>query len=564
MSRKKKRRNILIGTIVLVLVGLFIAARGLINPILETTLDAYLREKLEVRWASPTYRFSYEDLEIDILARRITFTDFRMTPLDEYRELILKDTTARKALRTIKADEITVKGIGLMNFLWDKNIEIDQIDLKAVTMDLLVSPKLKKTSQDVSKPEGKAIEGISLPGIQKLSLGRFNLGNFEMNQISKGTGDTLLSFHSDGGTLDGISLKKADGDDKSYFEPNLKDLVLQLNSQVLDLKKDLYQTSISDLKYSYDSDDLEIQGITFEPRAALESFRNNSRYSYEIYDATVHRLFLEDFNLDRYLDQGIVFVKKMELDSLHLNIFRDKTKPFDTEKRVLLLNQKMEALDFPLHIGAIEVKNSYLQYTEQSDYSTPPMVLDFSDLEVHLSRLTSIPDSIEIGQPLEIELAAKLDRSVPIRVKLNMPYNHSTFTLTGHTEKASSFASLNKTVLPALGLKFTSGSLDGIDFHMAGTPYAVNGELTLRYHDLTVEIDKPDNQKRKTLSWVANTVLKKSNPNPNGKMIVGEIAFDRIPYKGLGNFAWKGVQSGLVNSINPFGNHRVVKPQKAK
>lgn len=562
MSQKKKRRNILIGIIVLVLVGLFIAAKGLINPILETTLDAYLREKLEVRWTSPTYRFSYEDLDIDIVSQRITFTDFRMSPLDEYRELLLKDTTGGKALRTIKADEITVEGIGLMNFLWDKTIEIDEIDVSAVHMDLLVPPKIKKTSKEIAEPKGTAIEGIRLPGIKKLSLGRFNLGGFEMHQIRKGTSDTLLSFHSDGGTLDGMSLINAEGDDKSYFEPNMQDLVLQLNAQVLNLKKALYQVSITQLKYSYDSEDLEVRDIIFAPREDRQSFRDKSQYSYEIYDATVQSLFLEDFNLDRFLDQGIVFLKKMELDSLNLNIFRDKTKPFNTDKRVLLLNQKMEALDFPLHIGAIEVNNSYLQYTEQSDYSKPPLVLDFSDLQVKLSRLTSVPDSLQTEKPLEIELSAKLDRSVPVVVNLTMPYSQKPFRLSGHTEKASSFASLNKTVLPALGLQFTSGSLDGLDFHMTGTPYAVKGELTMRYHDLTVEIDKPDHQKKKTLSWVANTVLKKSNPHHNGRLIIGEIAFDRIPYKGLGNFAWKGVQSGLVNSINPFGNHRVIKHQK--
>ncbi len=563
MKHKKKNRKILIGIILLVFVGLFIAAKGLINPILENSLDAYLKKKLEVRWASPTYRFSYEDLDIDILSERITFTDFRMTPLEEYREVLLKDTLGARALKTIKADQITVQGIGLMNFLWDKNIEIEEIQVGAVTLDLRVSPKLKKTSKDISKPKGAAIEGIRLPGIQKLSLGRFDLGSFDMYQIRKGTTDTLLSFHSNGGIVDGLSLKKAEGDEQSYFQPNLTDLVLELNEQVLNLNKDLYQASLTDLKYTYDSDNLEIRGIVFEPREDRQSFRNNSRYSYEIYDATVKRLFLENFNLDRYLDEGVVFVKKMEIDSLDLNIYRDKTKPFNTERRVLLLNQKMQALEFPLHIGAIEVQNSYLEYTELSDNTKPPLVLDFSDLQVHLSRLTSVPDSLQSGQPLEIELSAKLDRSVPIGVTLNMPYSHQPFRISGHTEKASSFASLNKTVLPALGLQFTSGSLDGLRFEMTGTPSAVKGELTLRYHDLTVEIDKPDQNKRKTLSWAANALLKKSNPHPNGNLIVGEIAFDRIPYKGLGNFAWKGVQSGLVNSINPFGNHRVVKHQKA-
>ena len=565
MAQKKKRRNILIGTIVLVLVGLFVVAKGMINPILEKTLDAYLREKLEVRWASPTYRFSYEEIDIDIVSQRIAFTDFRMTPLEEYREAFLKDTTGGKTLKTIKADEITIQGIGLLNFLWDKTIEIDEIDVRAVTVDHLVPPKLKKTTKDISKPKGAGIEGIRLPGIKKLSLGRFNLGSFDMHQIRKGTSDTLLSFQSEGGNVDGLSLiKPNEGDDKSYFEPNLHDLVLQLNAQVLNLKKDLYQVSITDLKYTYDSDNLEIQGIIFEPREDRQTFRDKSLYSYEIYDATVQRLFLEDFNLDRFLDQGIVVLKKMELDSLNLNIFRDKTKPFNTDKRVLLLNKKMEALDFPLYVGVIVVKNSYLQYTEQSDYSKPPLILDFSDLQVHLSRLTSIPDSLQTDKPLVVELSAKLDRSVPVGVKLNMPYNHHTFQISGHTEKAASFASLNKTVLPALGLQFTSGSLDGLNFHMTGTPYAVKGELTLRYHDLTVEIDKPDQQKKKTLSWVANTLLKKSNPHKNGRLIVGEIAFDRVMYKGIGNFAWKGVQSGLVNSINPFGNHRVVKHQTPK
>jgi hypothetical protein len=41
--------------------------------------------------------------------------------------------------------------------------------------------------------------------------------------------------------------------------------------------------------------------------------------------------------------------------------------------------------------------------------------------------------------------------------------------------------------------------------------------------------------------------------------VVGLIEAERIPYKGLGNFIWKGVQSGLVNSLNPVGKRRVVR-----
>jgi len=41
--------------------------------------------------------------------------------------------------------------------------------------------------------------------------------------------------------------------------------------------------------------------------------------------------------------------------------------------------------------------------------------------------------------------------------------------------------------------------------------------------------------------------------------VVGQIQVERVPYKGLGNYLWKGVESGLINSLSPFGKHRVVK-----
>jgi hypothetical protein len=541
------------------MLGLFLVAKGMINPILEKSLDAYLREKLEVRWSSPTYHFSYEDIEIDILSERITFTGFSMSPLEEYQKVFFSDTLGSKALKEITADRITVQGIGLMNFLWDKNIEIDEIDVGAVTLNLLVPLKSKKPSDKPGATKGSVIEGISLPGIQKLSLGRFVLGSFDMYQIQKDDRDTLLTFHSNGGTVDGLSLKKSETQEKSYFQTNLKDMVLRLDPQVLDLKKDLYQAAFSELVYTYDSRDFEIRDITFQPREDRATFRKNAKFSYEIYDATVKRLFLEDFDLEDFLEHGFVYIKKMELDSLDLKIFRDKTKPYDTGRKVLLLNQKMEALSFPIHIAEIAVQNSYLKYTEQSDVSGAPLVVDFSDLDLTLNNLTSLTDSLQPSESITLELHAKLDRSIPMGVKIDLPYQGKTFHVSGHTEGASSFASLNNTVLPAVGLRFTSGRLDGLRFDITGTPWALSGDLTLLYHGLEVEIDKPDNTKRKMLSWAANTLLKSANPNQQGRTVVGKIECERVPYKGLGNFVWKGVESGLINSVNPFGNHTVIK-----
>lgn len=55
------------------------------------------------------------------------------------------------------------------------------------------------------------------------------------------------------------------------------------------------------------------------------------------------------------------------------------------------------------------------------------------------------------------------------------------------------------------------------------------------------------------MSWAANTVLRTGNPGKNGKTRVVEMSFDRVMYKGLGNFVWKTLQSGIVGSITPTG-----------
>ena len=68
----------------------------------------------------------------------------------------------------------------------------------------------------------------------------------------------------------------------------------------------------------------------------------------------------------------------------------------------------------------------------------------------------------------------------------------------------------------------------------------------------------------KKVSWIANAFMKRSNPNKNGRTVTADINFERLKYKGFANYIWKSIQSGVVNSIMPFGKRRKTKngPQK--
>lgn len=554
----KRKKLVVIGIVALLLLLVAAGSTWFLNPILEKSLDRYAREKIRFLQKTPTYKFTYEDLDLDLMQERITLHNFSMMPLEEFREAFLKGENEVRSIKQLAINEVTIEGVGLMNFLWDKTVQVSAIRIDSVTLDLLLSGTGKKVAKKENKSPGLSLEGIRLPGIQELVLGTFEVGSFTMHQMNLDPRDTLLSFTSAGGRLEGVGVKKPSKEEGSVFQPDLEDLTLYLDEEKLDLRKNLYTMGFRNMEYSYAEQNLHIRDLLFQPREVRDSFRLKNRYSYEIYEATSTDLILEDFDLNAFLERGEFLTNRMLIDSLRLEIFRDKSLPYNTKEKALI-HQKLSQASFPIHIGMIGFRDAYLNYVEQAAPGTPPLEVDFSDLDGRIEYVTSLPDSLAAPKPLVIQLNANLDQAIPIDVRVEMSYMTKRFTAKGHTEGTTDFSSLNKTVLPAIGLQFKSGRLDGLNFQMAGTPSALDGSLTLLYHNLEVELYKENHEKRKTLSWAANVLLKRSNPKPNGRTVVSEIYTERVPYKGLGNYLWKAVESGLINSLNPFGKHKVVK-----
>ena len=74
------------------------------------------------------------------------------------------------------------------------------------------------------------------------------------------------------------------------------------------------------------------------------------------------------------------------------------------------------------------------------------------------------------------------------------------------------------------------------------------------YHDLEAKVFKSHSlEKNKFLSWTVNTLIHKSNPKHKKQAREVIMDFERNKDKGLGNFIWKTLETGLVNTIAPGG-----------
>jgi hypothetical protein len=169
-------------------------------------------------------------------------------------------------------------------------------------------------------------------------------------------------------------------------------------------------------------------------------------------------------------------------------------------------------------------------------------------LNVHSAGYTE-----DAKQPLTLQLETDLLDAIHVGLEMQMSYATDAFSMKGRTDGTSKLMALNPTVYPAMNMRFQKGRLDGIQFQARGNSRRMKGTLTMRYSDLEVELFKADHLEDKTLSWLANGLVKHSNPNRRGKVIVGEIQVARDLNKGAMNYVWKGIQCGVMNTFNPLG-----------
>jgi hypothetical protein len=212
-------------------------------------------------------------------------------------------------------------------------------------------------------------------------------------------------------------------------------------------------------------------------------------------------------------------------------------------------------MEMQLYIGEVNLRNSKLVYQEKEEGRSELMTVELGDLNATISFITSIKDSILTTKPLKATIRAKLMNKPTLRVDFEFPlHTHSDLFYFSGWLGATSLSIFDEASSPAIGLRFLEGNLQSLYFKASATATTSRGEMTMLYDNLQAELLKKDNEStNKFMSWAANTVLRTGNPGANGKTRVVEMSFDRVMYKGLGNFFWKTLQSGIVGSVTPSG-----------
>ncbi len=540
MSFNKKHKialgAVLILALILLLGSIFISR--IISQKVVTLLEDQNIENLHI---------SIEKTKFSLFDRSLVFTGLHLGPRDSALAKLKKNKLEKKSLQKVSISRLKFKGIHLTTLLFSKQLKINKMIIDDPLYQHFTNGE-KQTSNEIKKP--LELDSIHLKELKGFQLDHIKVTNLKVQLIDVMNNDINfenkpLNFDVSGFKLEEIST--------NYFKLLPIQDVFEMTRIKVEFPKIKYQFSIDALKYHFGDDQWQISNLKYKPTVNKLTLVNSYIYNTEVYDLNIKDIKIFKLDVEKIFENKGVFIDSIQLTQLNMEIYKDKRKPFDLNKRPKLPQQKLKELKMPLLIHKISVSESKMVYEEKLEHKDILMKATMNDLNINIFNITSIKEYREV--PLKIDLNTQFMGKANLNVDILLPLadDQNTFFFSGYLGP-SEMTFYDSAVIPAIGLKILEGKIESLSFQGSANNYTSNGTMTMMYHDLDAEVFKKKNtDKNEFLTWSVNHLVHKSNPGNNGEVREATMKFERVMYKGFGNFLWKTLQNGIVNSIAPFG-----------
>ena len=561
----KKGRKILLvilASIIIILLALILSLNLIMGKIINNTID----NQLELMSEQTDKYLSVEKVRFNIFSRTISIKNIIIKPDSSLIENLKHGKLDHVSVTDIKIASLKLQGFDIYELLIDRNLILKKIILKGSNFTIYKNENRAEVVEDENASPPFSVDSIYIEGLNRINLSKVVVDNYTYTIVKVNSNDTVFSFGGSDFEIKGLALESSENT-KGFFRFNNEKLSLKMRQQRIDLKNANYFIYLKKLDFSFSDSIISIDNLKVKPTKDKYKLGASYKYTKEVFDVEVKSTKIYGYNIGTAIRHGIFEIDSVLIDGLNIDLYKDRTRPFDLEKRPLFIQEQLKHLELPLHISKILISNSKFTYEMRPEGSKKLLHVNITKINADMGFITSIKDSLQSGKRLRINLSGQLMGVSSLDLKIIMPYNSAvdTFYFSG-TLGSADFAKFNPALYPATGIKFKGGKLNSMKFYANASPKSAKGLMTMLYDDLEAEIPKKDaKESNKFLSFGANAVLRTSNPNKKGKTRIALIQNDRIEYKGFGNLLWKSVQSGLVNTILPTGkSHKEEKKNKNK
>lgn len=457
--------------------------------------------------------------------QNISVESFDLNPKSgRIRNIVAKHTSSPKMAMDFKANLVQF-AINDFKFV-DKKLNLD-------IKDVLIDGINGKITAGKAIPKKKTVvTGIQFPIVVR----KISVKNSNITYESK---DQPLTFNDLNATVSQLEL--VENNAKNGMAVKVKDYALTTKNFVY--KTEFYKMNVGAL--ALNKDKIEINQFAMIPLVSRAQFIRMIPVERDLYDIKVNTISAQG-NWDLFSENKFINATNVTVNSANANIFRSKI-PVDDPKEKPLYSKLLRSIKIPVYIGNLNLKNSVLEYEEDTPQSDGPGKLTFANFNMNVKNLNSGKMK---GKPTQVAIKIDCDFMKTSPLSVNWGFNVADlgdrFSISGRLANIPARA-LNSFIVPYLSVSAT-GTIQEMVFDFKGNPKGIGGAFNLKHKDLKISIlDKKSKQKKGFLSAVANVFIKTDSDKLPESVIVEGV--ERDPTKSFFNMFWKGVEDGLKKTL---------------
>jgi hypothetical protein len=477
-------------------------------------------------------------------------------------KLVETPNTNTNNLLGIYTDELRINGLNILNLVFDRYININNIDITNSRAHITKIANGKNESNFSSVDFEKKLQEKLRQMFVRFKIGDLNIRNAEVNYTdrTKAKPDTF--------SLDRMFLRVTNfnaqrelPDGTLFLSDDIRFSVRHFNE---DLSGGFYNLAFDEAGFSLKDKSLWVNNTHLKPLLGKYEFGIEMGYQKSRLDLSKADLRFSGIDFRALADRQNIRADSVILSNLQLKAFKDKHIPEDTLRRPPDFLKLLLSFDNVVDIREAEIKDADIIYEQNSEQYDKTGTISFRDMNATISNITNDTARIKDNKYMRARLSAKLQNEADMKVSFRFPLDTTENSVFVGLVDTFNLHSLNDFIENTILLSVEEGQSTKISFHVTLYDDHAEGRMHFFYNDLKISLLDTAAARRTFTSAIANVVLPSDNPkNRFSKLRDGTIYTKEVAYKNEFHLWAQAVLSGALSSIS-FESDEVKEHKKFK
>ena len=448
----------------------------------------------------------------------------------------------------ISVPAVQFEDIGIWPLLWRRALKIDNVLIQgprvAIQTQASSTPRQSSAGADSATGAGGAISG--------LRVGQLRVEDARLTRGEKGAApqDSLWGLSV---VLNNLDLDSArNGAPKKYLGTRISEGDFDGYRRLL--SNESYVLQVGSSEVSRQDSLFSVGTVRYTPTVTDSVFMRRHEYRVNRFHIGMEGVSVSGFDYRRFLQEGAVLARRVQVDSMNLDVYRDNhLPPRPNEPPPPTPQDLIERVQRSLRIDSLLVRDSRIGYTKRPKGVSETGSITFQDLWLSLQNITNDSQLMTASTPAVVKARTRVNDAGRLWTTLRIPLLAPNFSLSfqGRTGSLNPKA-LNETFVHLGGVRIESGDVDSLWFQADVQRGEATGTVEGVYRNLEVELleksgDRGLGDRLKTV--VTQLALRSENLPEEEDLATGRIEHSYEKGDTFFKYLWHALRSGIYSLV---------------